>query len=94
MHSDAEHEIAGSDHLHRCSMSREYDTSSVLGGKNSNEKKTLPEFWAAFILSTTFMLLNGTQAHRTVSFKVNKPGSSTKGGGRKRGEPAPSAFRA
>ena len=34
-------------------------TSSVRGGKNSNEKKVSPAFWAAFILSTTFMM-NGT----------------------------------
>lgn len=34
-----------------------YRTSSVRGGKNSNEKKVSPPFWAAFILSTTFMVI-------------------------------------
>jgi len=33
-------------------------TSSVLGGKNSKEKKVVPAFIDSFILSTIFMIAN------------------------------------
>ena len=47
-------------------------TSSVLGGKNSNEKKVLPALMDSFILSTTFIVEGGPgdQEGRVRSYRL------------------------
>ena len=40
-------------------------TSSVLGGKNSKEKKVLPALMDSFILSTTFIIAGARGSYST-----------------------------